>query len=106
MSENPAPQPAPETQPAEPSTADAPAARKWRLGTLPSFLLFGAICAAVVAVALGVTFDWFGGPNVLEEAYDRCMLTSTPGVRVADEGRTLVIDTQGEDEVLGVTLRL
>jgi hypothetical protein len=70
-----------------------------------SSVLVLAIAGAGVAFVLtssGGTGALPIGPTPLEKARDKCAKSGS-GVKVEDNGRTLTIDTQGEDDFSGAT---
>ncbi|SDC39513.1 hypothetical protein SAMN05216410_1791 [Sanguibacter gelidistatuariae] len=60
--------------------------------------------AVAVMVAAGVLFvvKQAMRPSALEYAYEVCKLSSSSGARLADAGSTLILDTQGEDDLTGM----
>ncbi|MGC0142113.1 hypothetical protein [Pseudactinotalea sp. Z1732] len=71
--------------------------RRWRL--------IGLLGIAVVVLVLAGTAYWQSrppAPTALEAAYERCGFEEDLGAQLADEGRTLLLQTAGEENPLGM----
>lgn len=55
----------------------------------------------MVLGAVGIGY-WLGQPTVLEAAYEACDYDDEFGAFLADEGHTLLLETAGDEDVLGM----
>jgi hypothetical protein len=63
----------------------------------------GAAVAVALAIVLVIFASGIFSPNPLAQAYDECGLESVEGTELADGGKTLLVDTMGEDEISGAS---
>ena len=96
--------------PADPPTA-APAVPFRRGMPVWGWVVLTVAIVAMVVIGAGVAFAVLSpggtnalsfGPTPLEKAHDSCAKNSD-GVAVEDKGRTLTIDTEGQDEYSGAS---
>lgn len=64
---------------------------------------FSAIGAGAVVLILVLIGSGVLAPNPLQKAYEDCSLESVSGAELADGGKTLLVDTKGEEEVSGAS---
>ena len=65
---------------------------------------FSAIAGGAILLVLVLLGSGVLAPNPLQIAYEDCSLESVSGVELADGGKTLLVDTMGEEEVSGASI--
>lgn len=66
------------------------------------FGLVGVVAALAGIAAIGYVQSRPPAPTALEAAYERCEYEDEVGAQLADEGRTLLLQTAGEENSLGM----
>jgi len=94
-------EPLPEASPDGPGTrgdTHPPASGRPRRGAL---IVIGAMAAIGIVAVMVVQSN---KPSVFESAVADCELEGDSGARIADDGRSLIIDNQGEDLTAGLDI--
>ncbi len=64
-------------------------------------VVLGAVAAVVALGAVLTVLAVRGGETALARAHEACLPDGGVGIRLADDDRTLLLDTQGEDDLVG-----
>jgi len=92
--------------PVESSTASPEPTRRGRPTWLVPALVGGAVGAAATAVAFTVVPAALAAiqESPLEEAYASCELESAVGIELRDGGKTITLDSKGEEDLTGASI--